>query len=609
MKKLILFILLAIFLTNYGYSQFNLFIKTNPVPQNPTRDGDTVSVKVNNDINFKVTAIYLNGDTIKNADYFWSFGDGISNSTISPEIIHSYSNGGCYFVVIKVIDSKNAIKYIRIPVRVAYTPDRTGTKTSAAGKSICKGDSVELTGFAKPRTGEYVFANQFKKKESFPIKPGTEKTSVLLLESFQVNQKLETKDQLKSICLNLEHSNIKNLEIKLTCPNNQSVLLKKQGGPDITFAGEPVTTDNATTVIAGKTYNYCFNSNPTIKKSMSQVAKDEYTYSYTDNSNIRHNAISYLPANDYATSEPLDQLIGCPLLGEWTLTINDIGKANDNGSFANWEIKIDPNLYKTAWKIKNTYTAVDTSWRGQGTKKSVVTLLNQELKVVAKGKPIKYGLTDYDFRVFDNWGYPHDTTLSVKVAPPVIEATPPTAEIDSKISFNANVDWGALYSWDFGNGTEDGNLKTIERLYEDRDGFEKDKRDYLVKLTAKSPTGCTDTASLHVIITIPPYTYQEYNAFTPNGSSQYSFKLGEKFSKPLKTGFVKIYNRWGTLVKSLEFDYKMSAADKETFNMGWDGKIRNSDRDADAGIYFYYVEALDVNGITHKEKGFLYLFR
>ena len=42
--------------------------------------------------------------------------------------------------------------------------------------------------------------------------------------------------------------------------------------------------------------------------------------------------------------EPFTDLVGCPLNGTWTLTVNDLF-AIDNGYICDWSINFDPTLF------------------------------------------------------------------------------------------------------------------------------------------------------------------------------------------------------------------------------------------------------------------------
>jgi len=101
-------------------------------------------------------------------------------------------------------------------------------------------------------------------------------------------------------------------------------------------------------------------------------------------------------------------------------------------------------------------------------------------------------------------------------------------------------------------------------------------------------------------ITIPDPVFNEpANVFTPNndGINDY-FKLDVEDLASLE-GWV--YSRWGKTVcrwKSVE--------EAQT---GWDGKIKGSNTDAVAGVYYYYIKAVDYFGEEIVKKGAVHLFR
>lgn len=89
------------------------------------------------------------------------------------------------------------------------------------------------------------------------------------------------------------------------------------------------------------------------------------------------------------------------------------------------------------------------------------------------------------------------------------------------------------------------------------------------------------------------------NVFTPNGDgiNDHFLLRGES----LKKIDITIFNRAGKMVYSYEGDF-------ESWE-GWDGHIKNSNREAPAGLYVYVVHAIGWDNKIYNNRNILYLFR
>ncbi len=132
---------------------------------------------------------------------------------------------------------------------------------------------------------------------------------------------------------------------------------------------------------------------------------------------------------------------------------------------------------------------------------------------------------------------------------------------------------------------------------------------YSIELIAISSENCTDTLRGEEMIEVVPSEIQELpNVFSPNGDgiNDY-FKIKKENFNSLKYFEILIYNASGNLV--YEFNGDINSWE------GWDGKIRESNRIAQPGIYYYYIKASGweqqpaVNYDGKKYSGFLYLFK
>lgn len=146
---------------------------------------------------------------------------------------------------------------------------------------------------------------------------------------FSDGQPLEDITKLLGICVNMEHTWVRDLVIYADCPNGTRVMLSdflgRNGGE--VYLGEP-NDDDWDEPEPGVGWDYCWT--PT--------ATNEPWIEYANN-----NDAHTLPAGDYQPSESLDAFLGCPLNGDWTIRVEDRW-AIDNGFIFKFWIKFDPSI-------------------------------------------------------------------------------------------------------------------------------------------------------------------------------------------------------------------------------------------------------------------------
>jgi gliding motility-associated-like protein len=191
---------------------------------------------------------------------------------------------------------------------------------------------------------------------------------------FPSGKKLESKEDICSICVNMEHEYMGDISIAIVCPNGNQAMLKAQpsgtcGGGGSKFMGLPYggnshhTWDPTNHVCDsiynpfGVGWNYCwslnsdydnsrgcvnngpnvqvthnFNTMPTGFISTSGVAGIQ-TFSTTDSSDYANKSGYYVPTDDFST------LVGCPLNGQWAIEICDQW-GSDNGWVYSWSMDL-----------------------------------------------------------------------------------------------------------------------------------------------------------------------------------------------------------------------------------------------------------------------------
>ncbi|MDG1476379.1 MAG: gliding motility-associated C-terminal domain-containing protein [Vicingaceae bacterium] len=171
---------------------------------------------------------------------------------------------------------------------------------------------------------------------------GVTYTSQIPITGFGSTATIDSLAQINSICATLEHSYLGDLEIELIAPSGQSVILKQQGGGGSCDLGEPIATApvdgaaSSTLVDPGVGYQYCFNSSPTFGTMVGE--SNNFTRNYTDAQGNNYTD-RYLPAGSYQSFQPLSNLLGANMDGNWTMEITD-NLNLDNGYLFEWNISL-----------------------------------------------------------------------------------------------------------------------------------------------------------------------------------------------------------------------------------------------------------------------------
>ncbi len=146
---------------------------------------------------------------------------------------------------------------------------------------------------------------------------------------FTPGQTLNDINKLLGICVNMEHSWMRDLVVFAECPSGTRVMLSdfmgQMGGQ--VFLGIPNDNDG-TNPVPGVGWDYCWT--PT--------ATNAPWIPYANQTNV-----PTLPSGDYQSSQPLNAFVGCPLNGNWTIRVEDRW-GSDNGYIFSWSVRFDPSI-------------------------------------------------------------------------------------------------------------------------------------------------------------------------------------------------------------------------------------------------------------------------
>ena len=282
--------------------------------------------------------------------YEWQFGDG--DIAYGPTVVHKYLEPGGYILELKLKDilgCKNT-NYLRQRVRVSPRPV---FDLGSPIPPICAGDTVVLNSVVNVTdttlnlsvvSDTMYFAVGDIRADSIALPDGVGVTysSELTTSQFGPGLTLTDVSQLQGICVNMEHSWMHDLQIWITCPNGQSTILQQQVFLGFCNLGEPIDNDG-TNPTGGVGYDYCWTPTAT-NGNWSQVFQSGGT--------IQVGGLNTMPPGDYTPFESFSNLIGCPLNGDWTLSVLD-NWGSDNGFVYSWGIDFASYLYPEAESFKS----------------------------------------------------------------------------------------------------------------------------------------------------------------------------------------------------------------------------------------------------------------
>ncbi len=191
-------------------------------------------------------------------------------------------------------------------------PDGIGQSTTCSTDAQCSGDPTLPNCVAKECHASYV--------------------STLNFVGFPANATLLDPSKLLAVCVNMEHSYLRDLQIELLTPSGGVFVLHKfvdRSGGEI-HLGQANDSDDAGTPVAGMGAEYCWTA------SAPQSMLEAPTM-------MGPGFSEQLPAGNYKPIAPWAGFAGTTLNGVWKMRVTDLWPA-DNGFMFKWSIKFDPTL-------------------------------------------------------------------------------------------------------------------------------------------------------------------------------------------------------------------------------------------------------------------------
>jgi len=429
---------------------------------------------------------------------------------------YQFPEGRGYDIAISISDSAGCQSYIPYTFRVRTSSNPI--RKVLDFPEVCAGTEVELQvgyDFLSALQVDTVGSEQLTAlsvadtiflPDGKPCYNGVEMTgqlqycsyvSPVTFTSFSPAATIQSANDILFVRINMEHSYIGDIWIKLTCPNQQYVsILKKYGsgssscssqipasewgwngsGYGSAYLGAPVDDSGGgcAPTPMGQCWNYCW-SNATNQGYV--YSNNYYVYSGNTSGSI-DSTNTALMTNVYHPDGAFDNLIGCPMNGTWSIEVLD-GFSIDNGYLCGWEIALDPALLPQDWSYQ---VLLDSAWVvGPGANGPTVI-------------PDSAGSITYNLYVKDDLGCIYDTINHMEVV----------GHPEPDLGPDFNVCYGSTTILDPGytQGGADGQTTT----YRWNTGDETDTievltaGDYYVNIVTTSESGlsCEGSDTIHI---------------------------------------------------------------------------------------------------------------
>lgn len=189
-------------------------ITANFLSSTPAASGGVIRICPGQTVTFNGSGTFSNSGA--GATYTWSFGD--ASTANGTTVSKTYNNPGSYQVNLTITDPNGCTSSnnIGITVQVSTTPTLT---TNASPATICLGQSTTITGNVTqtpyvPNCTPPVSGTTF-----LPDGSGVSYTTSINVNCFASGQTVTNVNDIQNICLNMEHSYLGDLQIRIICPN------------------------------------------------------------------------------------------------------------------------------------------------------------------------------------------------------------------------------------------------------------------------------------------------------------------------------------------------------------------------------------------------------
>ncbi|MFT5355666.1 MAG: hypothetical protein ACI9KE_002885 [Polyangiales bacterium] len=159
--------------------------------------------------------------------------------------------------------------------------------------------------------------------------------STLDFVGFEAGRRFEAVSDIVSVCVVMEHSWVRDLQMDLQAPDGRVFHLQEFAGREggEVYMGVADDCDTSESPSPGTGATYCWTPTAT-RPAMFEFADAGGLPTVTD---CNGGSADQLPAGEYDASDDWTMLIGAPLNGAWSLAVTDLWGA-DNGYIFEWSI-------------------------------------------------------------------------------------------------------------------------------------------------------------------------------------------------------------------------------------------------------------------------------
>ncbi|MDX9751850.1 MAG: PKD domain-containing protein, partial [Flavobacteriales bacterium] len=368
-------------------------------------------------------------------EYLWDFDDGTTDNS-GPVVSHTFAEPGEYVVQLFVTDDNGCsnLNLVDLQILVSTTPTYNITVDE---EQYCSGAVVTVTGQYQPTTWTGIPDANFGDGVYLPDNVGIPFTSTMTFTQFDPGQTVTSTDDIITVCVEMEHSFMGDLVLQIICPNGQNTILHQQGGGG-TYLGGAYDLDNDANPIPGECWEYCWSPTATNGTWVQEAQAGNTTVAGTPPNGALNPGI-------YSSVQPLSNLVGCPLNGDWTYQSTDLWGI-DNGHICSWSINFNPQIIPDVTQY--------TPSIGAGSDSSYWQSPVPPDNVSANGDTITFTVTtpgpnEFIYNVIDDFGCSYDTTIVIFVNEPfLVEAGDDVTVCDGPVQLEATINGQAgICTW------------------------------------------------------------------------------------------------------------------------------------------------------------------
>ncbi len=435
---------------------------------------------------------------MSNVNVEWEFSDGSTLTGDSVWFTPPARQG--YLATLKVTDMFPSVEYLMSKIRVSTKPTFDGIIVET--DSICIGDTTVIIGGVTPAdtvgvdptSASFQLGGTFAGVTYLPDGSGSNYSTDIGITGFTPGDTLANPSDIAQLCVTMEHSFLGDLEMWIECPNGTiaTIFNSYSGGIGFipggfsgssTYLGDALDNNIGN---PGTGWEYCFSSaNATFGSMATEYANGNTVPTTISGGNAMNPNGVYLPEQSF------NDLIGCPINGDWTLHIRD-NLSTDDGYIFEWGIFFDPAINPN----NESYAPIIVNDLWTSTSTNIVSGLNDTaITVVGQNQ----GTDLFTYEVEDDFGCFYDTTVSLVINPqPTIQMTisgnPTTCPGDTvQISANGSTAIPPFnYSWSNGSNGTNPDI-TVNPVTDSL---------FILTLTDWCNTQTVDTAEISVPITL-----------------------------------------------------------------------------------------------------------